>query len=173
MIAAPPADQPPFITAVVRELLSDFPDLLDVNALVAWGPITSIMSGPPRGLARPEGGSHKADDRQGQCTQHFRRGMLLKNEPSSARHVWVKRVRPRLRGGQSERRQGHHRVRHAALAQPGAVRGSHLRQREGHEHRLGDVATLRHTDTPERIDIVLVNGDPNPERPDLPMYGAG
>jgi nicotinate dehydrogenase subunit B len=33
--------------------------------------------------------------------------------------------------------------------------------------------TLRHTDAPERIDIVLVNGDPNPDRPDLPMYGAG
>ena len=33
--------------------------------------------------------------------------------------------------------------------------------------------TLRHTDAPERIDIVLVNGDPNPTRPDLPMYGAG
>ena len=26
---------------------------------------------------------------------------------------------------------------------------------------------------PERIDIVLVNGDPNPNRPDLPHYGAG
>jgi nicotinate dehydrogenase subunit B len=33
--------------------------------------------------------------------------------------------------------------------------------------------TLRHTDVPERIDIVLVNGDPNPNRPDLPPYGAG
>jgi nicotinate dehydrogenase subunit B len=33
--------------------------------------------------------------------------------------------------------------------------------------------TLRHADVPERIDIVLVNGDPNPERPDLPPYGAG
>ena len=33
--------------------------------------------------------------------------------------------------------------------------------------------TLRHVDTPERIDIVLVNGDPNPTRPDLPPYGAG
>ena len=33
--------------------------------------------------------------------------------------------------------------------------------------------TLRHSDAPERIDIVLVNGDPNPNRPDLPMYGAG
>jgi CO/xanthine dehydrogenase Mo-binding subunit len=32
---------------------------------------------------------------------------------------------------------------------------------------------LTHTDTPERIDIVLVNGDPNPNRPDLPHYGAG
>ena len=33
--------------------------------------------------------------------------------------------------------------------------------------------TLRHTDTPERIDVVLVNGDPTPNRPDLPHYGAG
>ncbi|HXD75641.1 MAG TPA: molybdopterin cofactor-binding domain-containing protein, partial [Vicinamibacterales bacterium] len=33
--------------------------------------------------------------------------------------------------------------------------------------------SLRHADTPERIDIVIVNGDPNPNRPDLPHYGAG
>lgn len=33
--------------------------------------------------------------------------------------------------------------------------------------------TLTHADVPERIDIVLVNGDPNPNRPDLPPYGAG
>jgi CO/xanthine dehydrogenase Mo-binding subunit len=33
--------------------------------------------------------------------------------------------------------------------------------------------TFRHADTPERIDVVLVNGDPNPNRPDLPPYGAG
>jgi CO/xanthine dehydrogenase Mo-binding subunit len=33
--------------------------------------------------------------------------------------------------------------------------------------------TLRHADTPERMDVVLVNGDPNPNRPDLPHYGAG
>jgi len=33
--------------------------------------------------------------------------------------------------------------------------------------------TLRHADVPERIDVVLVNGDPNPSRPDLPPYGAG
>jgi nicotinate dehydrogenase subunit B len=33
--------------------------------------------------------------------------------------------------------------------------------------------TLRHTDTPQTIDVVLVNGDPNPNRPDLPHYGAG
>jgi CO/xanthine dehydrogenase Mo-binding subunit len=33
--------------------------------------------------------------------------------------------------------------------------------------------TLTHADTPETIDIVLVNGDPNPDRPDLPHYGAG
>ena len=33
--------------------------------------------------------------------------------------------------------------------------------------------TLRHTDTPAAIEVVLVNGDPNPDRPDLPHYGAG
>jgi CO/xanthine dehydrogenase Mo-binding subunit len=33
--------------------------------------------------------------------------------------------------------------------------------------------SLRHADTPARIDVVLVNGDPNPDRPDLPHYGAG
>ncbi|HEX5046814.1 MAG TPA: molybdopterin cofactor-binding domain-containing protein, partial [Gammaproteobacteria bacterium] len=33
--------------------------------------------------------------------------------------------------------------------------------------------SLRHSDTPETIDVVLVNGDPNPNRPDLPHYGAG
>jgi CO/xanthine dehydrogenase Mo-binding subunit len=33
--------------------------------------------------------------------------------------------------------------------------------------------TLRHADVPERIDVVLLNGDPNPNRPDLPPYGAG
>ena len=33
--------------------------------------------------------------------------------------------------------------------------------------------SLRHADTPARIDVVLVNGDPNPRRADLPPYGAG
>ncbi len=33
--------------------------------------------------------------------------------------------------------------------------------------------TLRHSDVPETIDVVLVNGDPNPNRPDLSPYGAG
>jgi CO/xanthine dehydrogenase Mo-binding subunit len=33
--------------------------------------------------------------------------------------------------------------------------------------------SLRHADTPAKIDVVLVNGDPNPSRPDLPHYGAG
>jgi CO/xanthine dehydrogenase Mo-binding subunit len=33
--------------------------------------------------------------------------------------------------------------------------------------------SLRHADTPAQIDVVLVNGDPNPNRPDLPHYGAG
>jgi nicotinate dehydrogenase subunit B len=33
--------------------------------------------------------------------------------------------------------------------------------------------TLTHDDAPERIDVVLVNGDPHPDRADLPPYGAG
>jgi CO/xanthine dehydrogenase Mo-binding subunit len=33
--------------------------------------------------------------------------------------------------------------------------------------------TLTHADTPQQIDVVIVNGDPNPNRPDLPHYGAG
>ncbi len=33
--------------------------------------------------------------------------------------------------------------------------------------------TLTHMDAPAQIDVVLVNGDPNPNRPDLPPYGAG
>lgn len=33
--------------------------------------------------------------------------------------------------------------------------------------------SLTHLDTPEKIDVVIVNGDPNPNRPDLPPYGAG
>ncbi len=33
--------------------------------------------------------------------------------------------------------------------------------------------TLRHADCPEQIEVVLVNGDPNPNRPDLPPYGGG
>jgi len=33
--------------------------------------------------------------------------------------------------------------------------------------------TLRHADVPESLEVVIVNGDPNPGRPDLPPYGAG
>jgi nicotinate dehydrogenase subunit B len=33
--------------------------------------------------------------------------------------------------------------------------------------------TLTHRDAPEKIDVVIVNGDPTPKRPDLPQYGAG
>jgi nicotinate dehydrogenase subunit B len=33
--------------------------------------------------------------------------------------------------------------------------------------------SLTHADTPAKIDVVIVNGDPNPNRPDLPPYGAG
>ncbi len=33
--------------------------------------------------------------------------------------------------------------------------------------------TLTHADTPASIEVVLVNGDPNPNRPDLPPYGGG
>jgi nicotinate dehydrogenase subunit B len=33
--------------------------------------------------------------------------------------------------------------------------------------------TLRHADVPQSVEVILVNGDPNPNRPDLPPYGAG
>jgi CO/xanthine dehydrogenase Mo-binding subunit len=33
--------------------------------------------------------------------------------------------------------------------------------------------TLTHNDVPAQIDVVVVNGDPRPNRPDLPPYGAG
>jgi CO/xanthine dehydrogenase Mo-binding subunit len=33
--------------------------------------------------------------------------------------------------------------------------------------------SLRHSDTPESIEVILVNGDPDPGRSDLPPYGAG
>ena len=33
--------------------------------------------------------------------------------------------------------------------------------------------SIRHHDAPAQVDVVLVNGDPNPNRPDLPPYGAG
>jgi nicotinate dehydrogenase subunit B len=33
--------------------------------------------------------------------------------------------------------------------------------------------TLRHSDVPDALDIVFVNGDPKPDRPDLRPYGAG
>ena len=33
--------------------------------------------------------------------------------------------------------------------------------------------SLRHADSPAKIDVVLLNGDPNPNRPDLAPYGGG
>ena len=33
--------------------------------------------------------------------------------------------------------------------------------------------SLTHADAPAKIDVVIVNGDPNPSRPDLHPYGAG
>ena len=33
--------------------------------------------------------------------------------------------------------------------------------------------TTAMADVPAQIDVILVNGDPNPNRPDLPHYGAG
>ena len=33
--------------------------------------------------------------------------------------------------------------------------------------------TLTHRIRPQKIDVVIVNGDPNPKRPDFPQYGAG
>jgi nicotinate dehydrogenase subunit B len=33
--------------------------------------------------------------------------------------------------------------------------------------------SLRSSDAPEKIEVLIVNGDPKPDRPDLPQYGAG
>jgi CO/xanthine dehydrogenase Mo-binding subunit len=33
--------------------------------------------------------------------------------------------------------------------------------------------SMTHLDSPAKVDVVIVNGDPNPNRPDLPAYGAG
>jgi len=33
--------------------------------------------------------------------------------------------------------------------------------------------SLRHSDTPEIIDVVMVSSDPSPDRADLAPYGAG
>jgi len=33
--------------------------------------------------------------------------------------------------------------------------------------------SLRHSDTPDSVEVVIVNGDPQPDRPDLPPWGAG
>jgi CO/xanthine dehydrogenase Mo-binding subunit len=64
-------------------------------------------------------------------------------------------------------------MRHAPLTEPRASRRGEFRRRESDERGLVTYPTLTHADTPERIDVVLVNRDPNPDRPDLPPYGAG
>jgi nicotinate dehydrogenase subunit B len=91
-------------------------------------------------------------------------------------HVWVKRLvcahdcglvinpealRRTIEGGMlhSLSRALHEEVRFDAEKTTGADWISH--------------PSLRHADTPSAIDVVLVNGDPNPNRPDLPPYGAG
>ncbi|MCP5144011.1 MAG: hypothetical protein H6978_04230 [Gammaproteobacteria bacterium] len=51
--------------------------------------------------------------------------------------------------------------------------GSAVRRGEGHQCRLGDAPDHAAPDTPASIEVVIVNGDPNPDRPDLPSYGAG
>ena len=94
--------------------------------------------------------------------------------PNRPRLGEAARLRARLRAGhQSRGAAPHHRGRHAPLAEPRAPRGSAVRHREGHERGLdlaSDADARRHAGA---IDVVLVNGDPNPNRPDLPHYGAG
>ena len=84
------------------------------------------------------------------------------------------RLRTRLRPGDQPRGAAPHgRVRHAALIEPRAARRGAVRHRKTTGVDWITHPTLRHADTPERIDVVIVNGDPNPNRPDLPHYGAG
>ena len=91
--------------------------------------------------------------------------------------IWVKRivVRPRLRLGDQPRRADPRRSKPARSY--GLSRALHEEVKFDAE-KVTSVdwvthPTLRHEDTPERIDVVIVNGDPNPNRPDLQHYGAG
>ena len=92
-------------------------------------------------------------------------------------HVWVKRLVCAHDCGlviNPEGAASHRRVRHAAFGRAARCtrKCSSIPRRSrawiGTSH-----PTLTHADTPAKIDVVLVNGDPNPNRPDLPPYGAG
>jgi CO/xanthine dehydrogenase Mo-binding subunit len=90
--------------------------------------------------------------------------------------VWVKRLVCAHDCGLAINPMGlHHTVECGMLH--GLSRALHEEVQFDHEKVLSvDWAThpsMRHSDTPETIDVVLVNGDPNPNRPDLPHYGAG
>ena len=39
--------------------------------------------------------------------------------------------------------------------------------------RIIGLVNLLPPDAPAKLEVVIVNGDPNPNRPDLPHYGAG
>jgi nicotinate dehydrogenase subunit B len=91
-------------------------------------------------------------------------------------HVWAKRLVCAHDCGLVVNPQSLHRTLECAMLH-GLSRAIHEEVRFDTE-RITSVdwishPTLRHADVPERIDIVLVNGDPNPNRPDLPPYGAG
>lgn len=91
-------------------------------------------------------------------------------------HVWVKRIVCAHDCGLVVNPEGLRHTVECAL-QYALSRALHEEVRFDTEKVLstdwGSHPSLRHADTPESIEIVLMNGDPNPDRPDLPHYGAG
>ncbi len=91
-------------------------------------------------------------------------------------HVWVKRLVCAHDCGLAINPEG---LRHTVEC--GMLHGLSRALREEVAFDTGKITSidwasypsLRHSDTPAAIDIVLVNGDPNPNRPDLAPYGAG
>ena len=84
-------------------------------------------------------------------------------------------VCPRLRpGDQPEQPREHHPGRTSCTGSAGrSTRRSSSTAKKVTSVDWRTHPTLTHMDAPERIDVVMVNGDPNPDRPDLPPYGAG
>ncbi len=116
-----------------------------------------ILTGRGNGVLLPQPDSGRGDCRgRGESRNRSRLGQAA-------------RVRTRLRPGHQPEGLRGTIEGDAPLAEPRAPRGGALRHRKGHECGLA-FSSQPHEDTPAAIDLVLVNGDPNPDRPDPPHY---